>query len=225
MRAYIQQLKENRLFANITESDIVKICKCLDVQVKILAKGTYVFRAGDIVGSVYMLISGSVHIIDEDFLGNRSIIESIYANTLFGEAYVLSNEQQHLVSVIAAEDSVVLEAQSDSFSNRCDRRCECHDELIRNTAYILSRKIVGLTQKQGFIMRRTIREKLYSYLSRCARQAHSNVFDIPYSRQQLADYLCVERSALSHELSKMRESGLIKYRKNHFEITTSTDIV
>jgi len=218
MKTNLVSLKDSTLFANISILDLQKLCICLSAHEKIYPKDSFIFRAGDPVRSVYLIISGNLHIIDEDFWGNRSIIETMNKNILFGEAYVFSSRQTQLVSVIAAQDSVILEMDPMRLFEDCSNSCSCHTQLIRNTLEIVSEKIVRLTEKLGHVSMRTTREKLFSYLSKCARYAKSNSFDIPYSRQQLADYLCVDRSALSHELSKMQMDGLIRYRKNHFEL-------
>ena len=218
MESYISQLQKASLFAGISAEDIEKICTCLAVREKKIEKDTFVFCAGDDIQWIYLIVSGSMHIINEDFWGNRSLIETMKEGTLFGEAYVFSRTEKHLTSVVAAENSIVLEINPSKLLDTCSRKCSCHGELIKNIAFILSTKIVRLTEKVGHIMQRTIREKLRSYLTKCAREANSNSFDIPYSRQQLADYLHVERSALSHELSAMRDLKIVKYRKNHFEL-------
>ena len=218
MRNYISILQNCPLFSGIAEDDIEKLCKCLGAHERAIDKDAFVFRAGDDIRSIYVILSGSMHIIDEDFWGNRSIIEKMGEQTLFGEAYTLASTDKYLVSVIAAESSVILEIDPGRLFETCTNACTCHEVLIRNIATILSEKIVRITEKIGHIAQRTMREKILSYLSKCARQAGSSVFEIPYSRQQLADYLCVDRSALSHELSRLQKTGMISYRKNRFEL-------
>ena len=218
MENYILLSKKSPLFDGISEEDIQKLYNCLNVRKRKIEKDSFVFRAGEEACSVYLILSGSMHIIDEDFWGNRSIIETMEAYTLFGEAYNLASMKKYLVGVIASETSIVLEMDSIRLFEICSIGCSCHGRLIKNVALILSEKIVRLTAKVGHIAQRTMREKILSYLSRCATQAQSNSFYIPYSRQQLADYLCVERSSLSHELSKLKDLGMIRYRKSHFEL-------
>jgi cAMP-binding proteins - catabolite gene activator and regulatory subunit of cAMP-dependent protein kinases len=218
METCVSQLQKSALFSEIGEDDIQKIRKCIVRQERKVKKGDYIFRTGDEVRWVYLIVSGSMHIINEDFWGNLSLIETMEAGTVFGEAYVLAQEQYHLVSVVAANDSLILEIDPSKMLAICKESCVCHTKLVKNITYILSTKIVRLTGKVRHITQRTTRQKLCSYLSRCARQEQSNSFDIPYSRQQLADYLHVDRSALSHELSVMRDLKIVKYHKNHFEL-------
>jgi len=218
MEKYIAILKKSPLFLDFDEPDIIKLCSCLAAREKTVEKDAFIIRAGDEIRYIYMILSGSMCIFDEDYWGNRTIIENMTQYTLFGEAYVLADTEQHIVSVAAAEDSVILEIDPEKLFETCSNGCACHGKLIKNVACILSEKIVRLTEKLGFISQRTMREKILSYLSVYARRERSAAFSIPYSRQQLADFLCVDRSALSHELSRLKKSGLIRYSKNHFEL-------
>ena len=209
-------LRNSLLFSGLKDEDLHKLSKCLNAKEKEIQRDTFVFRTGDPVRSIYYILSGSMLITEEDFWGNRSIIENMYQDTLFGEAYFFSSMETHLVNVVAAQNSRILEINPEMLFETCSKNCECHAQLRKNALSILSRKIVLLTEKVGHIMQRTIREKILSYLSLYAQKEKSNSFDIPYTRQQLADYLCVDRSALSHELSRLQTQGMIKYHKNHF---------
>jgi len=223
MKKNLFSLKKSSLFADIADESIEKLCDCLSIREMKLERGSFVFQAGDKVQFVYFILSGSMHIVDEDFWGNRAIIETMTENTLFGEAYVFSSRESHIISVLAAENSIVLRIDPAHLFNACQNGCSCHTQIIRNTLRITSEKIVRLTEKLRHVIRRTTREKLLSYLSKCALREKSSSFSIPYSRQQLADYLCVDRSALSHELSKLQENGILKYRKNQFELLVAHD--
>ena len=211
-------LQKTVLFANMAPDEIDDIFACLSPQIKKIDKGSFVFRAGDEVCSVYLLLTGHMHIVDEDYWGNRSIVETLPPHTFFGEAYVLTRSKKHLVSVLAGEDSTILVVNAERLLNACTGRCHAHMTLMHNMSCILSAKIVRLTEKLGHMVRKTTREKVLSYLSKCAQNAQSNCFSIPYSRQQLADYLAVDRSALSSELSKMEDQGLLRYHRNSFEL-------
>ena len=221
MDNYLPLLVNTPLFSGIAPADIQKLCSCLHVRKRQVPKDSFVFHAGDTVSAIYLLLSGSMHIVSEDFWGNQSLIETMPPCTLFGEAYVLAEKSQHLVSVIAAEDSLILETSATEQLESCPSQCACHGKLTSNTLRILSQKIIRLTEKVEHIAQRSMREKILSYLSQCAREAKSNAFHITYSRQQLADYLCVDRSALSHELSRLKKSGVLRYHKNHFELLST----
>ena len=217
-------VKNSLLFSGIQEEDLHKLCVCLSARECSYSREEFVFHAGDPVRSVYLVLSGQLHIIDEDCWGNRSIIETLDRDVLFGEAYVFSNAETLLVSVVAAEESTVLEINPQKLFETCANGCLCHATLVRNTLGIVSEKIVRLTEKLGHVMRRTTREKTLSYLSLCARRAGSADFILSYSRQQLADYLCVDRSALSHELSRLQKEGLLRYSRNRFTLLKHPDI-
>ena len=223
MKTNLLYLRNSSLFKNIDAESLEKLFTCLSAREKEFERDTFVFRAGDDINLVYYILSGSMHIIDEDFWGNRSIVETMQKDTLFGEAYVFSSMEKYLVGVIAAENSTVLEIDPVKLFETCSNGCSCHTQLVRNALHIVSEKIVRLTEKLGHVTRRTTREKLLSYLSARAHQEKNNSFHIPYSRQQLADYLCVDRSALSHELSRLKKQGMLWYHKNHFELLDGHD--
>ena len=223
MDVNLVSLRNSMLFADLTDEDLQKLSNCLSAREKDVARDSFVFRAGEPVRLVYYILSGSMHIIDEDFWGNRSIIETMHKDTLFGEAYVFASKENHLISVVAAQDSKILEINPEKLFETCSNMCECHAQLNRNALRIVSEKIIRLTEKIGHITQRTIREKILSYLSRCAHKEQSDSFYIPYSRQQLAEYLCVDRSALSHELSRLQKQGVIQYHKNYFKLLLERD--
>ena len=218
MQTDLSSLHESALFKHVSQEELRQLFTCLRAKERSFARGAPIFRAGEPVRYVYYILSGSIHIVDDDFWGNSSLVETMYEQTLFAEAYVFSSTPQHLVSVIAAEDSVILEIDPDKLFHTCWKNCSCHATLARNALGIVSEKVVRLTEKLRHVMRRTIREKLLSYLSAYAKRDGCSSFDIPYSRQQLADYLCVDRSALSHELAKLKQQGIIRYHKNHFQL-------
>ena len=218
MQHHLFALRHSALFDGLSDEEMDKLCACLSARERVIPKDGFVIRAGDAVSAVYCVLSGSLHILDEDYWGNRSIVETLTTDVLFGEAYVFAGAERHIISVMAAETAVVLEFDPVCLFETCANCCACHQRLARNALHITSTKIVRLTEKLGHISRRTLREKLLSYLSLCGRRAGGGTFTIPYSRQQLADYLCVDRSALSHEMSRLRDEGLIQYRKNEFTL-------
>jgi cAMP-binding proteins - catabolite gene activator and regulatory subunit of cAMP-dependent protein kinases len=218
MKINYEDLQKSLLFKGISEEVLEKLFSCISPIVRTVKQNEFVFYAGDEIRSVYFILSGRMHIVDEDFWGNSSIVEAMNSGIVFGEAYVLSSRQQYLVGVVAAEDSVILEMNPEKLFEVCPKGCPYHVQFMQNLLHLISEKIVILTTKLGHIMRRTLREKLLSYLTKCAQINKSDSFSIPYSRQQLADYLCVDRSALSHELSRLQKEGLICYRKNQFEL-------
>ena len=124
-----------------------------------------------------------------------------------------------MVNVVAAEDSTVLLLNARQVLTPCSHACACHAGLIRNLLTLCAGKNLQLSRRVLHTGPKSIRKRLLSYFSECIKRTGSYEFDIPYNRQQLADYLNVERSALSNELSLMQRDGLIRYEKNHFAVT------
>jgi CRP-like cAMP-binding protein len=167
---------------------------------------------------VGIVLSGGLHIIRNDYGGNRLIVARIGPGELFGEAFSLGKVKKLPISIMAVEMSELFLFSSKRLVQPCASVCGFHAALIRNLIHDLARKNTMLMQKIEHVTRRTTREKLLSYLSAQARQAKNRTFDIPFNRQELADYLAVDRSALSAELGRMRTEGIIAFRKNHFEL-------
>jgi len=181
-----------------------------------------VLASGKKSDSVGVVLSGAVHVIREDFWGRRTLMARIEPCGLFGEAFACAEGEAIPFSVVAAEASDVLFVQSRRILTSCPSACGFHTTLIKNLTLTLAGKNIALTQKLKHLTQPSTREKLLSYLSEQAQSARSKSFDIPFNREELADYLSVERSAMSAELSRMRRDGLVRYQKNHFELKHDT---
>lgn len=213
MKKYLHILKLSKLFAGINENDIVEMLLCLSAKKLSYRKGEYIFRSGEQITTVALLLDGCVLIQREDYWGNLSILNKISEGEIFGEAYAVPSSGAILNNVIAAENSTVLFLD---FSRILTSPYFKQPLLIQNLFSALAEKNRILAQKLGHMSQRTTREKLLSYLSEQSQKAGSSVFDIPFDRQQLADFLSVDRSAMSNELCKMRDDGLILFDRNHF---------
>ena len=218
MKRYFEVLRECPMFIGITETDIESMLRCLSATQKRYDKNSFIYSEGDAAENIGIVLSGAVHVLREDFWGKRNILTRAEAGGLFGEAFACAGVDKLLVSVIAAEDAEILFVNCKRVMISCSSVCVFHATLIKNLTLILAQRNVLLTQKLEHITRPTTREKLLSYLSERARLAGAGFFDIPFNREELANYLSVERSAMSAELSKMRKDGLVRYRKNHFEL-------
>ena len=159
-----------------------------------------------------------MHIQKDDFWGNRSIINVIGVGELFGESYIAPDSGPLLNDVVAAEDSVVICLDANRVITTCSNACRFHQMVVQNLFYEVSGRNRRLVQKLGHMAQRTTREKLISYLSEQSQKHKSASFEIPLNRQQLADFLSVDRSAMSNELCKMRDEGLLTFNKNSFEL-------
>jgi len=211
-------LRNCQLFAGIRETDIESLLNCLSARQKSYSKNSFIYVAGDKISSMGIVLSGAVHILREDFWGKRKIVARIESGALFGEAFACAGVEKIPTSVMAVEDSEILFVDSSRIIRNCSSTCVFHNELIKNLTLLLANKNIAMLQKLEHITQTTTREKLLSYLSQEAQYAGKNTFTIPFNREELADYLSVERSAMSAELSRMQEDGLLHYQKNHFEL-------
>ena len=191
---------------------------CLDASVREFKKGEYVFRGGELIGQITVLLSGELHIQRDDYWGNRDIVNRISVGEMFGEAYIAPESGALPNDVVALEDSTVIFFNVKRITTVCSASCRFHSMVVQNLFFALSEKNRVLVQKLGHISKRSTREKLMSYLSEQAEHQNSASFSIPFNRQQLADFLSVDRSAMSNELCKMRDDGLIEFEKNQFRL-------
>lgn len=208
----------SQLFRGISQEEAEGILTCLSAVEKQYRRGEYIFRMGDMVTSVGLVQKGAVQIVQEDYWGDRRILGSAEQGQIFGESYACVPAEPLMVSVVAAEDTQVLLLDVKRILHTCPSSCAFHNRLIQNLLSIMAGKNLMLTRKIEHISRKTIREKVLSYLSFQAKKQGSSTFTIPFDRQQLADYLAVDRSALSAELSRMQKEQLIGYKKNRFVI-------
>ncbi len=206
------------LFVGMDDTELRSLLECLNARIKVYAKGEIIFLEGDPATNIGLVLSGSVQIVKEDYFGNRTIMALATAGELFAEAFSCAAEKVLEVSCIAAEPSEIMLIDYSRIITTCPISCMFHTRLIRNMLSILAEKNIQLSRKIEHTSKRTTREKLISYLMEQAKTAHSNRFTIPFDRQGLADFLSVERSAMSAELGRMREEGLLDFKKNRFEL-------
>ena len=218
MKKYIPILKRTKLFAGVTDEEINAMLSCLDARLHTYKKGEYVFRQGERLSFITVLVYGELHIQRDDYWGNRAIVNRIAVGEMFGEAYVAPESGALLNDVVAVEDSTVIFFNARRIITVCSSTCRFHSMVVQNLFFAISEKNKALVQKLGHISRRTTREKLISYLSEEAKRHNSATFTIPFNRQQLADFLSVDRSAMSNELCKMRDEGLLEFQKNQFKL-------
>lgn len=220
MKEYLPIIQNSSLFQNMGEDEIKAVMDCLSARTAEYKKGASIFRAGDITSEMGMVLIGSVTLVKEDYWGNRSILDKNEAGEVFGEVYACIGSEPLLVSVTAAGDCLILFLNIKRVVNICSNTCRFHTQLVQNLLREIAGKTFLLTRKLQHTSKRTTREKLLSYLSEAALSAGSSSFDIPFNRQELADYLYVDRSAMSCQLSRMKEEGILDYNKNHFHLFT-----
>ena len=216
MKKYIEILKRTQLFSGVSDTEISAMLNCLQAKLLTFQKGDYVFREGERIDNITVLVKGKLLVQHDDFWGNRNIVNVIRVGEMFGEAYAAPESGSLLNDVIAEEDSAVIFFDVRRILTVCSTACRFHSMVIQNLFFAISEKNRKLVQKIGHMSKRSTRAKLLSYLSEEAKRQNSSHFTIPFTRQQLADFLCVDRSAMSNELCKMRDEGLLQFAKNQF---------
>lgn len=216
MKEYPQIIRSSTLFSGISEEELTAMLSCLGTKTGSFPKDTFLLRAGDTAESIGLVLSGSVLVVQEDIWGNRNILSKAGPGQSFAAAYACAPGSLLNVSVLAETPVTAMFLNVKRVLNVCPSACEHHSRIIRNLLGELAEKNLRFGEKLTHMGQRTTRAKLMSYLSAEAQRLGSYEFDIPFSRQQLADYLAVERSGLSLELGKMRSEGLLDFHKSHF---------
>jgi len=216
MEQYFDTLLACPLFEGISPAELPALLGCLGASVRKLPRHAFILEADSPVSRFGIVLSGAVDVVMEDFWGNRSLVSRLAPGELFGESLACARTDRSPTSACAAEDAQVLLLDARRVTTGCEHACGFHARLIDNLMRILAAKNVLLTRKIEHVTRRTMREKVLSYLSSEARRANAGTFWIPFDRQALADYLAVDRSALSAELSRMKREGILDYEKNRF---------
>ncbi|GHU63960.1 Crp/Fnr family transcriptional regulator [Clostridia bacterium] len=218
MKNIFPLLNTSPLFAGINSDDFDSLLTCLSANLKSFNKEETIYFEGDMITEIGICINGRLHLVKVDVWGNRSIVAEIKPPDMFTESVVCSGTGRIFLNVVAKETSQILFIDYKKIISTYSSCCAFQGKLIHNMIGILARKNLNLASKMEYITKRTIREKLLSYLSDMARQQNSKTFFISFNRQELADYLAVDRSALSAEMSKLKAQGYIDYKKNYFEL-------
>ena len=218
----IDFLMTTPLWKGLKEEEIEAILPCLRSEEKFIKKGEFVYRMGDPISSLGVLLQGKLSIEHDDLRGNKTILSMITPGNIFAETYACVPGEPLMVNIVAIEDSRILCLNMLHLLTTCERSCPHHNKLIRNLLAILAQKNLHLSRRSFHTAAKTIRARLLSYLSYEASRQGSLSFDIPFNRQQLADYLNLDRSALSNELSKMQKEQIIICHRNHFLLHTDS---
>ncbi len=221
MELYFPLLKQTPLFSGIDVGNYAAMLNCLGATLRAYGKHEIIFLAGAPASSIGIVCEGEAHIVKEDALGNRNILSRLEAGDLFGETFSCAHTEHLPVSVLSVSESRILFLDYRRVITVCTSACSFHSRLVANMLTILAQKNVELDQKIEMLSKRTTREKLLTYLSTQSQQAGSRSFSIPYNRQELADFLCVDRSAMSAELGRLRREGVLHFERNHFELLSS----
>ena len=218
MEKYIFVLRNSPFFSGMSDQEILSIMHCVEGRIISRRAGEYIFRAGEAASEMGMVLTGSLLITQTDLWGHRNIMAKCHPGDFFGEPYAATPGSVLNISVSAEEDSEILMLNVGKLLTTCPTACEHHSRLIRNLVSVMAGKVLKFNDKITHMSKRTTKEKLLSYLSSEALRQGKLSFDIPYDRQQLADFLCVERAAMSTALSGLQKEGLLKTKGSHFEL-------
>ena len=213
-------LANTKLFRGLGEMEIISLLDCLKATERRFQKGEVILSEGSITENIGIVLSGMAVISCNDIWGNTSILGNVAPGSVFAEVYACIPGQPMLVTVSAVEDTSVLFMNVSRVLAACTNACPFHTRVIRNLITVCAHKSLRLSQRIRHTSSKSIRGRLMSYFSECAKRAGSNSFLIPYNRQQLADYLDVDRSAMCNELSKMQKDGIIEYKRNRILLKT-----
>ena len=216
MQNNLEILRSCPLFQGIEMQNLGEMLTCLNAKRINKAKNAVIFQEGDPANCVGVVLSGALQIEKIDFYGNRSIVDRVAPPEIFGESFAFSGVEAMPVRCVAIEESEILLLECNRITQTCCNACAFHSRMILNLLRVVAEKNLAFNQKVAILSRRTTREKLMTYLLEQAKRCGSASFTIPYDRQGLADYLGVERSALSAEISRLRADGVLKSDRSRF---------
>ncbi len=214
MKKYLRYIRSNRLFDGFADSDILAVLPCMDAHISVYVKHAPVFLSGD-EAKLGLVLEGSLSISQVDAEGDVNLINKVGRSDVFGATFLFSGAASN-VDVHADARSTLLLINHERLLSPCRSTCILHKRLIRNVIRTLSLKLMEMREKLAVVHKNTIRSKLLAYFGLRTAETHANNFEVPFTRNELADYLGVNRSALSRELSNMQKAGLIEYSGNSF---------
>ena len=218
MEKYFNILKKCAFFSGIKEDCLFKMLTCLNAKVELFDKNYTVITEGIAAKYIGIVLSGSVQAVQMDYYGNRNILSHFTVGEVFAEDFACAEVSSMPISFIANELSEIMLIDCSRVLNTCSNNCGFHKQLIFNIMKNLATKSIAFHQKMEITSKRTTKEKLMAYLLFYAKKVASNSFVIPFNRQELADYLEVDRSGLSAEISKLRAEGVLQCHKNSFKL-------
>lgn len=214
---------QSPFFKNISADELNEMCRCRFIKEHKYKKNSVIFSTGNVVREIGTVLSGSVNIENNDPWGNKTILSNVSSGEIFAESYAFCGEPL-MVDAVAAEDTRVLFFSAAALTNWNDSQNDWRSKMLVNLLENSMRKNIALSERIFCTTPKTIRGRLLLFLSSCSKKAKSSTFQIPFDRQQLADHLNLDRSALSKELGKMKREGLIDFYKNTFKLQ-NTDMI
>lgn len=212
------------LFDGVSEGEIEAMLDCMGARRVSVPRGGLILRAEDPAEEMGILLSGAARVQRDDFYGNRAIQAALEPGDMFGEAFACAEVRRLPVSVEAVRDCEALMLRVGKVIGPCPSACAFHHRVVLNLLREMAGKNLRLNRKLEITSRRTTREKLLAYLTGEAEQTGDTTFTIPFDRQGLADYLGVDRSALSSEIGKLRREGVLASEKSRFTLFKTAHI-
>lgn len=206
------------LFSGISNQELLPMLDCLGSYKKNYKSGEIIILTEDAVKSLGIILGGSVKMIKEDIWGNKTLLAVMEEGGLFGEIFTCSHAQTATVTFVAGKEAKILFLPFEKIWNSCTASCACHHKLMGNLISLLADKNVQLIEKLEVTTKKSVREKISSFLSIQAQKNNSRYFTVNMGRMELSEFLCVNRSALTRELNLMRAEGLIDFDRNTFKI-------
>ncbi len=204
------------LFENIENNNVVELLQCIGIETKAFKKGAFILKTGSKIDFLGVLLSGNAICRKTDFSNNPVEIEKLKTNDIFGHNIVCCGLNKSPFDIIAENNCEILFIPFEKVVTPCNKLCSYHLQLIKNIMKMISKRNSILNNQIDIIGQRTIRQKILALLE--VYKTDGKEFSIPYSREEMAKFLCVDRCALSRELSKMRDEGIIKFNRNNFEL-------
>lgn len=208
-------LEHAPLFHGIDENSRETLLKCLHARTVSYKKEEILLMAGDKPEHIGIVMDGQLNIVKEDYDGNRIIVTTLATGDLFAEALCCAEIQESPVTVVANENCSVLSLDFSRILQTCTSACPFHSKLIANMLKLIARKNLTLQNRMEIIAMKSIRQKVLRYLESLAINQGKHIA-VPFNREKMAEFLNVDRSALSHELIKMKKDGIIDYKRNIF---------
>lgn len=209
---------KSALFDGIAPEDREAMFACTGYHVRTFQKGSVIAFEEESIKHIGVILAGVVDMVKEDRWGNKTLLVRMGTDEVFGETFACGEDSLSVVTFVVSEDAEILFMPFQRMMRSCTMACAFHHRLIENMVRIIAHKNRELMRKVEVVSKRSIREKLLAYLSIQAQVQDSDYLQIPMGRVELAEYLCVDRSALTRELAKMKEEGLIDYDKNCFRL-------
>lgn len=215
---YFKELKETKIFKDATEFEMQAMMFCFKTRFKIFNKNDKIISQSERMEDTILIVKGAAIVEHVDTLGNISISMRLKKGDAYGLETAYAGDDIYKDSVIATEKTIVMFMNKHRLITPCDNRCRKHEMVIKNITQIIAENNLMLQEKLSHMSKKTMREKLLAYFTSLSKKSGSNYFEIPFSKTELANYLSVDRSAMSTELTRMKEEGLIDFDKRQFRL-------